>query len=451
MTELTGEPAAAHIARLEDRKARDLASVMAAMAASPTLASQAAAATARAVERTKAPRPHTDGVELIDAAGIKPEPINWLWPGWLARGKLHVLAGQAGTGKTTIALDLAARVTAGTALPGGWKPERGNVVVWSGEDDPADTLVPRLIAAGADLSRVRFVGEVTHGGDVCVFDPARDVPELARAIKGLQDGVSLLIVDPLVSAVAGDSHKNAEVRRGLAPLVELAASIGAALIGITHFSKSTGGRDPLERVTGSLAFGALARIVYGTGKQEDGGLILARCKSNIGPDGGGWLYGFEQTDLPDHPHVKASRIVWGAAAEGTARELLADPEGDGEKSAADEASRWLVEILESGPVQVATIKREAKAAGLSWRTVENAKRVAGVSAERVSAGNDGCGFWQWSLQGGIGKTAEPTLCGLAVLPEASTGAGLSTLQDRKTARPQSIDELAVLGSDGFDL
>lgn len=392
MTELTPESAAAHIARIEDRKARDLARVM---AASPTLASQAAAATARAVERTKAPRPHTDGVELIDAAGIKPEPINWLWPGWLARGKLHVLAGQAGTGKTTIALDLAARVTAGTALPGGWKPERGNVVVWSGEDDPADTLVPRLIAAGADLSRVRFVGEVTHGGDVCVFDPARDVPELARAIKGLQDGVSLLIVDPLVSAVAGDSHKNAEVRRGLAPLVELAASIGAALIGITHFSKSTGGRDPLERVTGSLAFGALARIVYGTGKQEDGGLILARCKSNIGPDGGGWLYGFEQTDLPDHPHVKASRIVWGAAAEGTARELLADPEGDDEKSAIDEAIDFLERELESGRQPAKTVQRSANDAGISPKTLRTARDRLGVEKMREGFGPDG--KWWWSL------------------------------------------------------
>ncbi|MBN8727437.1 MAG: AAA family ATPase [Xanthomonadales bacterium] len=186
-------------------------------------------------------------VDLIEADRLSPEPIRWLWPGWLARGKLHVLAGAAGTGKTTIATAIAACVTAGHALPSGWRPERGNVIVWSGEDDPADTLVPRLLAAGADLSRVRFVGEVREDGERHPFDPARDVHLLASAVAEM-DGVALMIVDPLVSAVGGDSHKNAEVRRGLAPLVDLAGRLDAALIGITHFSKGTGGREPLERV-----------------------------------------------------------------------------------------------------------------------------------------------------------------------------------------------------------
>lgn len=232
--------------------------------------------------------PAFGSVDLIRADTLKPEPIRWLWPGWLARGKLHVLAGAPGTGKTTLAMELAACVSAGRALPSGWRPDRGGVLIWSGEDDPADTLAPRLIAAGADLSRIQFVGEVSEDGQRFPFDPAHDVDKLAASAATIGD-VALLIVDPLVSAVAGDSHRNAEVRRGLAPLVDLAAKLDAALLGITHYSKGTAGREPLERVSGSLAFGALARVVLGTVRQEAEGedaprrMLLARAKSNIGP------------------------------------------------------------------------------------------------------------------------------------------------------------------------
>src|SRR4051794_22189294 len=104
------------------------------------------ASAVRTAIRNPAPSADVVGsVELIDAATLKPEPMRWLWPGWLARGKLHVLAGAPGTGKTTIALHLAACVSAGKPLPSGWRPERGNIIVWSGEDDPADTQVPRLL------------------------------------------------------------------------------------------------------------------------------------------------------------------------------------------------------------------------------------------------------------------------------------------------------------------
>ena len=96
-------------------------------------------------------------VILRSAAAIKPEGVNWLWSGWLALGKLHVIAGAPGAGKTTIAMSLVASVRRGGLWPDGSRcPAQGRVVIWSGEDDPADTLIPRLIAAGADLSRVSF-------------------------------------------------------------------------------------------------------------------------------------------------------------------------------------------------------------------------------------------------------------------------------------------------------
>ncbi|HJP99541.1 MAG TPA: AAA family ATPase [Rhodanobacteraceae bacterium] len=336
-------------------------------------------------------------VELINAATVKSEPIRWLWPGWLARGKLHVIAGAPGTGKTTIAMAIAAAVSGSHALPGGHKPAPGRVLIWSGEDDFADTLVPRLRAAGADLSRVELVKGIREGADSYAFDPAQDVPKLAAALAGADD-LALIVVDPLVSAVLGDSHKNAEVRRSLAPLVELAQRIDAALVGITHYSKGTQGREPLERVSGSLAFGALARLVFGTVRQKSDDdnaadrYLLARVKSNIGPDGGGFAYAFEQVD--NGSGIVASRIIWGGALEGSARDLLAEAETEPDDGAQDAAS-FLRELLADGEKTAKWIFTAAASAGYSKDAMHRAKRKIGATVRKVSM-TEG---WAWCLPG----------------------------------------------------
>jgi putative DNA primase/helicase len=170
-------------------------------------------------------------VDLVPAASLRIEPIRWLWRHWLAAGKLHILAGAPGVAKTTLALSLIAVVSRGGAWPDGSPAAPGRCVIWSGEDDPADTLAPRLIAAGADMTRVHFVGDVLDLGERRAFDPAADMPALAEAIRDLRD-VRLLLIDPIVSAVAGDDHKNAATRRSLQPLKDLAAATGAAIVGI---------------------------------------------------------------------------------------------------------------------------------------------------------------------------------------------------------------------------
>jgi putative DNA primase/helicase len=207
-------------------------------------------------------------VELECAANIKPEPILWLWENWLALGKLHILAGQPGEGKSTIALKIAAAVSSGGKLPDGINAKRGNVIIWSGEDDASDTLTPRLEAAGADMSSVHIVRGAKDGKGKRPFDPSRDVPALCEAIKAI-GGAVLIIIDPIVMAVAKDSHKNAETRRELQPIVDLAAELKAALLGITHFTKGTERCAPIDRVTGSLAFGALARVVWVADQRQE--------------------------------------------------------------------------------------------------------------------------------------------------------------------------------------
>lgn len=336
-------------------------------------------------------------VILANGSDLTPEPVRWLWQHWLALGKLHILAGAPGQGKTTIALACAATVTIGGRWPDGSRCEPGNILIWSGEDDPADTLLPRLLASGADRPRCHFIQGTERGEGVEPFDPARDLRPLREAIEHI-GGVRLLIVDPVVSAVTGDSHKNTEVRRALQPLVDLAASCGCAVLGITHFAKGGQGNDPAQRVVGSVAFTAVARVVLVAAKvkDEEGGdkRILARAKSNIGPDDGGFEYHLEQTE--PLPGIQASHIAWGKAVEGAARELLTDPapeDGDAEGAATAKgaAQEFLMQLLADGPTPTKTVQAEAKEAGISWATVRRASDALGVKKRKSEGG------WYWSL------------------------------------------------------
>lgn len=335
----------------------------------------------------------TPGVVLTRADTVKITAVRWLWPDWLARGKLHLIAGAPGTGKTTIALAVAATLTHGGTWPDGAHAPAGTVVIWSGEDDPTDTLAPRLLAAGADMSRVHLIEGAVIDDQRCPFDPARDLPALSATLTGLRD-VALLIVDPIVSAIAGDNHRNNEVRRGLQPLVDLGARLGVGVLGVTHLSKGTAGRDPLERVTGSLAYGALARLVWLAARQpaEDDTperRVLMRAKSNIGPDGDGFEYQLTTGELPGLPGVMASRVAWGKIVTGAARDVLADVEPTGDRDERQDrrdATDWLRDLLDGDAVPVKAVRQQADAAGFSWRTMQRAMRDLGVVSKRDGFG-----------------------------------------------------------------
>lgn len=348
---------------------------------------------AAAVPDTAALMGAMDCIVLACGADLTPEPVRWLWRHWLALGKLHILAGAPGQGKTTIAGAMCATITIGGRWPDGTRCEPGNVLFWSGEDDPADTLVPRLMAAGADRSRCYFIQGARRDGEVLPFDPARDLRQLQQAIEQI-GGIRLLVIDPVVSAVTGDSHKNTEVRRALQPLVDLAAACDCAVLGITHFAKGGQGTDPAQRVVGSVAFTAVARVVLVAAKVKGMGgedsRILARSKSNIGPDDGGFEYRLEQSE--PLPGLQASRIAWGKAVEGTARELLTDPD-EGTDSESMDVAGFLRGLLSDGPMSAKAIFKDADGAGYSRDQIKRASIKLGVE-KRKTGMNDG---WVWEL------------------------------------------------------
>jgi hypothetical protein len=297
-------------------------------------------------------------------------------------------------------LKFAATITTGGTWPDNSGAPISNVLIWSGEDDPKDTLLPRLLAMGADPSRIYFVsGAATSDGQPRPFDPAQDMDSLRAEALKLGD-VGFMIVDPIVNAVAGDSHKNSETRRSLQPVVDLAEQLSASVLGISHYTKGTQGRDPIERVTGSIAFGAVPRIIMGAAKvlREDGGLerILVRAKSNIGPDGGGYAYTLDQVDLKDYPNLSASSVMWGPPLDGSAQKLLSTAEsaGDGATSTAlSEAENFLRVELASGRVPSKELGARARNAGIADRTLKRAKQSLGITAQK----DGGTGAWHCEL------------------------------------------------------
>ena len=351
----------------------------------------------RTAERVS--KPPADGVVIERGSDLRIVPVAWLWRDWLARGKLHLLAGAPGQGKTTIALAFAATVTSGGRWPNGANCKPGNVPIYSGQDDHADTLAPRLLASGADMSRCYFVKGTRIDGEEQAFDPARDMEKLRKCIASMPGGIDLLIVDPIVGAVTGDSHKNTETRRGLQPLVDLAAECRCALIGITHFQKGGQGTDPSMRVIGSVAFTALARVVMVAAKvqsEDDKPLrVLARAKSNIGPDDGGFEYHLEQTEI--QTDVFASHVAWGNAVEGSARELLTDPDDDAGNDANDAATILQAELVSDCWTPADAAKKAVTRQGFTAKQVWSASKKLGVIRKKggMTAG------WYWRLPGGV--------------------------------------------------
>lgn len=333
-------------------------------------------------------------LKIINMSDIQAQPIHWLWDGWLPLGKMTILAGAGGCGKTNLSLALIATITTAGTFPDGSKcKSAGKVLIYSTEDDPADTLKPRLIANGADVSKVSIIsGRTNEKGELEPFDPSRDFPKIEEYIKANPD-VKLLMIDPIISAVSGDMNKANDVRKSLQPLVDLANEYKFAVLGITHFSKGSSGSGPADRIIGSQAFTALARMAWVASKrEEEGDCILVRAKSNNSILEGGVKYQIESETVLDS--IETTKTVWLGTIEGTARELLNDAENteSSNGSALDLAKEFLIDLLGSvEKMSASEVQDEAKNAGYSVASIRRAKDNLNIKPFK-----DGSA-WYWKL------------------------------------------------------
>jgi len=221
---------------------------------------------------------------------VESRQIEWLWPGRLALGKVTLLAGDPGLGKSLISTDMAARISEGKSWPDGSEIKQGEVLIISAEDDPADTIKPRLEAANGDINKVKVLEAILTMSDDCV---KKEFFDLSNGIKPLEEVLSkgsfkLVIVDPITAFLDKiKSHNNSDVRSALRPLTEVARSYQVAVLAVSHLNK--GSEQPQYRVMGSLAFTAAARSVWIVIKDKNNlqRRLVLPVKNNLAPDTGG--------------------------------------------------------------------------------------------------------------------------------------------------------------------
>lgn len=352
----------------------------------------------------KKPQHIDTGRELISARAcdIEIEHVSWLMPERVALGAQTVVAGMPGTGKSTLIAEVIALVTTGGQWPTGEHAPLGNVLLLSAEDSARNTLVPRLMAANADLRRVEIIQGTRSSGSRKTFNLAADVDLLERKARDWTD-VRLIVVDPLSAYFGGvDARKNADVRSALEPLGDFAERMGIAVISVTHLNKSGQGAA-IHRVIDSIAITGAARAAYMVGKDpgDDDRRIFASLKNNLAPEARPLAYRIGARLVGDK-QVVASHVIWDSEPVNvTADDILAAADTHGpDRSAVDEAAEFLWELLANGPVLQADVRSQADAAGFTYATVRRAKAKARVVASRRGEPSvRGGGRWFWHLEG----------------------------------------------------
>ena len=347
------------------------------------------------------------GPVLVCAADVKCRPIEWLWPGRVALGRITLVSGKPGEGKSFLASAMAACVTTGTQWPDGAPCDPGAVIMVSGEDDPADTTVPRLIAHGADVRKVNLLSSVRvvadDGESREVMFGLSDVASLEAALTRIPN-CRLVTIDPIGSFIGGrtDMNKDNEVRSVLAPVAALAARHNVAVVVVAHRRKGGGGGGADESTIGSRAFTGIARAVWHLtrDKNDKDRRLLLSGKNNLGREGPGLAFrvvgeGVGRIEWERDP-------VYMSADEALANEQDDERSPPGPKPKERvEAAAWLRGALLNGPVPVGgiesplpgTLRHEAAVASHSWGTVERASREIGV-VKRPDAGLRGAYVWE---------------------------------------------------------
>ena len=332
---------------------------------------------------------------VTSAVDVPGKDVAWLWPGRIALGKLSVIAGHPGLGKSQLAAFLAATVSAGREWPcGEGRAPLGTVIMLMAEDDAGDTIIPRLEVAKADLSRVHFV-DVRNATTGCrQVDLLSDLETLERQIRRFGD-VRLMIIDPITAFLKSTAAQRDAATR----LRQLAANLGAAVIVVSHLIK-TATKSALTQVTGSLGLVAVARAVFIVAQEQgtDRRLFLP-AKNNLANARTGLAYRIEAKATSEGK--TSSALVWHTSPVLTsADEALASASGQTKQPPAlTDAEDFLRLLLGSGPMAAKAIRSEASEAGVSVASLRRAARTLEVKSRRVG-GLANKGHWIWELPDG---------------------------------------------------
>jgi RecA-family ATPase len=341
-----------------------------------------------------------DEIVLVPASSVKPERVNWAWEQRIPLGMATLLVGQGGFGKSLQLCSLAARWSRGI-VAGHLSGTPIDVAIASAEDHRQSVIIPRLLAAGADLERIHFI---EHRIDGDAEDIALD-GEVAAIERALIAGkVRALLIDTVVAHIPGqiDSFKEQHVRRVLKPLAKMAERNDLAVVGVMHLNRRDA-RDVLTRISGSGGFGNLARSVLlftpDPDDPEGPTRILALAKSNVGGKGATLKLRLDPCLVPhdDGDEISTVRLVELGESSYTSTQLLATSEDDEERNALREAEDFLRELLGDGSKPEAkAVIRLAKEAGIAEKPLRRAAKRIGVKT------NDREGFGpgfpsRWSL------------------------------------------------------
>lgn len=336
---------------------------------------------------------HLRQVQLSD---VQPEPVHWLDKGYIPLGKITNIIGDPGLGKSTLTLHYIACHTTGQPMPGGTRNAPGSAVLMSAEDGIADTIVPRLTAAGADLSRVAALTGVditNEDGEIQerpIFIP-RDIPRIRATIE--ETGATLLVIDPLTAYLDADvnSHRDQDVRTALAPLAKMADETGCAVVLVRHLNKAPGG-NTLYRGGGSIGITGAARaeLVVAADPEDENKRVVAVHKHNLHKPVPALSFELHET-ADEIPYVH-----WLGTSEHTAAQLLAMPADEETRSETDEAVEWLRDVLESNGGQIAASEALtlARKESISPKVLRSAReKLCGKPEKEGFTG----GKWIWRL------------------------------------------------------
>lgn len=326
------------------------------------------------------------------ASSYTKRKVKWLWEDRIPMAMITMTPGRAGIGKSCFHAWLVAQLTQGT-LPGCYYGQPRNCIIAASEDLWEYTIVPRLDAAGADLdlvSNIEVSVDASSTGEMTLTLPVH-IDEVEAMIR--EDETALMSIDPLLGVIDAklDSYKNAEVRRALAPLVQMAGRTGCTILGNAHYTKAGG--DPLTSITGSTAFGEVTRAVLGFIPDKDSGediCAMGQAKNNLGkmnlPT---LLYEVVEAwvDTSDGPS-SVGKLEWRGESKHSIFDLMGDKRTREERSVGREVEEWLIRMIKGagGEISSAKLEKARIGEGYSQETAKRARRALGVVSEQRSDG-----------------------------------------------------------------